>query len=406
MANHDLNLRLPAPLRSLFTDELHHRLVILRRDLHRYPELSFQEERTASRLYDELVSLHPARLDRVGRTGVVARFSGTNPKAPPVAIRADIDALPIQEATGLTFASVNPGVMHACGHDVHAAWGVGAAALIAAQPPKGDILVVFQPAEEIGKGALSILESGVLDNVAAIFGAHVDGRFPVGTVIVQEGPLAASTDTFEIEVIGRGAHGARPQEAADPIVASAGIITALQTIVSRRLNPARAGVVTVGAIHAGSAPNIIPERAKLVGTLRAVDSQTRQLLQEEVRVIAESVAAAHRVQVNVSLDSGTPPIVNPPEPVQWAREAITSLLGAEAIVRMETLNMAGEDFAYFMERIPGCFLRVGAREENREPIPSHSPHFYAAEESIFVGAAVLAETARVASARLEEQTFR
>lgn len=400
MMNRDLNILLPDPLRLLFSEELQRRLVVLRRDLHRYPELSFQEERTASRLYDELASLHPAKLDRVAKTGIVARFSGKNPKAPPVAIRADIDALPIQEATGFEFASVNAGVMHACGHDVHAAWGVGAAALIAAQPAEGDVLVVFQPAEEVGKGALAILESGVLNGVAAIFGAHVDRKFPVGTIVAQEGPLAASTDTFEIEVVGRGAHGARPQEAADPVVASAAIITALQTIVSRRLNPARAGVLTVGAIHAGSAPNVIPERAKLMGTLRAVDAETRQLLQDELRTVAESVARAHRVKAEVSLDHGTPPIVNPPEPVQWAREAITSLLGHEAIVRMETLNMAGEDFAYYMEKIPGCFLRVGACEEGGKPVPSHSPYFYAAEESIFVGAAVLTELARLASVRL------
>jgi hippurate hydrolase len=244
------------------------------------------------------------------------------------------------------------------------------------------------------------LETGVLNRVAAIFGAHVDRRYPVGTVIAQEGPLAASADTFEVEVIGRGAHGARPQEAADPIVASAAIVLALQTIVARRLNPANAGVVTVGTVHSGSAPNIIPERAKLTGTLRAVDPETRKLLQDELKTIAESVASAHRVQAKVSIEHGTPPVVNPHMPVQWAKEAVTSLLGAEAIVPMSTLNMAGEDFAYYLEKIPGCFLRIGACEEGGKPIPSHSPFFYAAEESIFVGAAVLAETARVASSRL------
>jgi amidohydrolase len=397
MVKSTFDLRLPDQIRSLFSETLQNKLVTVRRELHRYPELSFQEERTAARLYDEVASLHPAKIERVGKTGIVARFSGKNPAAPPVAIRADIDALPIQEATGLEFASVHAGVMHACGHDVHAAWGVGAAALIAAQPAECDVLIVFQPAEEIGKGALAVLESGVLDGVAAIVGAHVDRRFPVGTVVAQEGPLAASTDSFEIEVIGRGAHGARPQEAADPIVASAIMITALQTIVSRRLDPARAGVLTVGSIHAGNAPNIIPERAKLSGTLRAVDAETRELLKNELRIVTESVAAAHRVKAEISWDRGTPPIVNPPEAVQWAREAIRFLLGDTAIVRMETLNMAGEDFAYYLETIPGCFLRIGACEEGGQPIPSHSPLFYAAEESIFVGAAVLAETARRAS---------
>jgi hippurate hydrolase len=395
--NHTLHL--PSPLRSLFADELQQRLVSLRRDLHRQPELSFQEERTASRLFDELAMLHPAGLERIS-TAVVARIAGRNSNVPPVAIRADIDALPLQEATGLEYSSVNPGVMHACGHDVHAAWGIGAAHLLSARPAEGEVIVFFQPAEEIGKGALAMLETGVLNRVAAIFGAHVDRRYPVGTVIAQEGPLAASADTFEVEVIGRGAHGARPQEAADPIVASAAIVLALQTIVSRRLNPANAGVVTVGTVHSGSAPNIIPERAKLTGTLRAVDPETRKLLQDELKTIAESVASAHRVQAKVSIEHGTPPVVNPHMPVQWAKEAVTSLLGAEAIVPMSTLNMAGEDFAYYLEKIPGCFLRIGACEEGGKPIPSHSPFFYAAEESIFVGAAVLAETARVASSRL------
>lgn len=372
----------------------------LRRDLHRHPELSFEEERTASRLYDELAHLKPAKLDRIERTAVVAKIPGRNPQAPTVAIRADIDALPIQEATELEFSSVNPGVMHACGHDVHAAWGIGAAHLLVQQPAEGAVLIVFQPAEEIGKGAKAILDSGVLNDIAAIFGGHVDRRFPVGQVIAQEGPLAASTDTFEIEVIGRGAHGARPHEAADPIVAAAAIITGLQTIVARRLNPAHAGVVTVGKIQAGSAPNVIPERAIMSGTLRAIDPDIRRLLQEEVKQIAESTAAAHRAKAVVSIDYGTPPVVNSPGPVQWARRAVTNVLGDQAIVPLPALNMVGEDFAYYLEKIPGCFLRFGACEEGGKPIPSHSPYFFAAEEAIFVGSAVLAETARIASAAL------
>ncbi len=393
-------MNVPRQIRSLFSAELRTRLIDLRRDLHRHPELSFEEERTALRLHDELALLKPANLERIGRTAVVAKIPGRNPQAPTVAIRADIDALPIQEATGLEFSSVNAGVMHACGHDVHAAWGIGAAHLLTQQPAEGDVLMVFQPAEEIGKGAKAIMGTGILDEVKAIFGGHVDRRFPVGQVIVQEGPLAASTDTFEIEVVGKGAHGARPHEAVDPIVVSAAIIMGLQTIVARRLNPAHAGVVSVGKIQAGSAPNVIPERATMSGTLRAIDPDTRRLLQEEVRQIAESTAAAHRAKAVVSIEYGTPPVVNLAEPVLWAREAVASLLGEQAIVPLPTLNMAGEDFAYYLEKIPGCFLRFGACEEGGKQIPSHSPYFYAAEEAIVVGAAVLAETARVASASL------
>jgi hippurate hydrolase len=379
------------------------RLVTLRRALHRDPELSFEEHRTAERIEEMLAALRPTSIQRVAKTGVVARVTGKDPNAPAVAVRGDIDALPIQEATELEFASKNAGVMHACGHDVHAAWAMGAAMLLAKHPAEGDVLVVFQPAEEIGKGAVAVLESGALNGVKAIVGAHVDRRFPVGKVIVQEGPLAASTDTFEIDLVGKGAHGARPHEAADPIVAAAGVIAALQTVVARKLNPATAGVVSVGSVHAGSAPNVIPDRARLTGTLRAIDAETRALLKSEVVRIVTAVASGYGVEGTVTFDAGTPPIVNPPEPIAWAREAARSLLGDEAFAQLPGLNMVGEDFSYYMERMTGCFLRVGACEEGGKPIPSHSPHFYAAEEAIFVGAAVLAETARVASHKLRHR---
>ena len=393
-------LRLPLTVERSFPESARVELVALRRDLHRHPELSGVEERTARTLSAALERLRPSELHRVGGTGVVARFRGRNADAPVVAVRGDIDALPIEEATGLDFASSIPGVMHACGHDVHATWAVGAAHLLAQQPAEGDVLIVLQPAEETGRGALAILESGILDNVAAIFGAHVDRRFSTGQVIAQAGPLAASADEFTIELTGTGAHAARPHEAADPIVGAAAVISALQTIVARRVDPSAPAVVTVGSVHAGSAANIIPDRAQLRGTLRATDPATRRLLHDEVRHIASATGAAHRLAVNVTIELGPPPIVNPAGPAAWAREAATSLLGAEAIVPLGFINLAGEDFAHYMERFPGCFLRIGAREEGGETIAAHSGRFYAAEESIFIGAAVLAETARVASAAL------
>ncbi len=396
-------MTIPPFIRSLFSDDVVQRLVTLRRELHRDPELSFEEHRTARRIEEMLAALKPKSIQRVAKTGVVARFAGKEPNAPVVAVRGDIDALPIQEATEFEFASKNAGVMHACGHDVHAAWAMGAAMLLAKNPAEGDLVVVFQPAEEIGKGAVAVLESGALDGVEAIFGAHVDRRFPVGKVILQEGPMAASTDTFEIELVGKGAHGARPHEAADPIVASAGVVAALQMVVARKFNPATAGVVSVGSVHAGNAPNVIPDRARLTGTLRAIDAETRALLKSEFVRIVTAVASGYGVEGNVTFDAGTPPIVNPPEPIAWAREAARLLLGEEAFAQLPSLNMVGEDFSYYMERMTGCFLRVGACEESGKPIPSHSPHFYAAEEAIFVGAAVLAETARVASHELRHR---
>ncbi|MCY7379818.1 MAG: M20 family metallopeptidase [Gemmatimonadaceae bacterium] len=388
-------------LEALFSPATHEALVALRRDLHQHPELSFAETRTAAALEAALAALQPVTLQRIAGTGVVARIRGTTPGAPVVAVRGDIDALPIHEATGLAFASVNAGVMHACGHDMHAAWAVGAAHLLAERPAAGDVLVVLQPAEETGEGAAAVLASGALDDVAAIFGAHVDRRFIVGQVVAQAGPLAASADTFEIVITGRGAHGARPHESDDPVVCAAAIITALQTIVARRVNPATPAVVTVATVHAGTALNVIPGHATLGGTLRAVDPDTRALLATEVRRLAEGIASAHGLTAAVTLVLGPPPIVNPERPAAWARQAVESVLGADAVVPLGITNMAGEDFAHYMERIPGCFMRIGARMPNEPVIPAHTPQFDASEGSLFVGAAVLAEVARVASAELK-----
>ena len=382
---------------SHFSTELRARLVALRRAIHEDPELAFRESATANRLEEALRALGITDLRRVGETGLVARVPGRNRDGACVAVRGDIDALPIQEATGLPYASRRGGVMHACGHDVHATWAVGAAALLVEEPARSDVLIILQPAEEIGAGALAMLDSGALEGVRAIFGGHVDRRFALGQVVADDGPLAASADMFEIELIGAGAHAARPHEARDPIVAMAAVITALQTVVARRLNPATPGVVTVGAVNAGSAPNIIPDRARAAGTVRAIEPDSRAMMLEEIERITRSVAAAHGVSANVTLQRGTPPIVNPPPTTAWARRAAAAVVGAEQVVPLGFLNLAAEDFAHYMERIPGCFMRIGAREPGGQMIPAHAATFYPAEESIFVGAAVLAECARVSS---------
>jgi hippurate hydrolase len=245
-----------------------------------------------------------------------------------------------------------------------------------------------------------VLGSGALDGVAAIFGGHVDRRYEVGQVVAQEGPVAASADFFEIELTGSGAHGARPHESADPIVGAGALIGALQTLVSRRLDPGSPGVVTVGTVHAGTADNVIPDRAVLTGTTRATEPAARTLLVEELRHISAAVAGAHRLTARVTFAHGTPPIVNPPAPTAWAREAVAAVLGPQAAVPLAGTNMGAEDFAFYLEQIPGCFLRVGAREPGGPWLPAHSPGFYAAEASAFVGAAVLAETARRAGQAL------
>ena len=386
-----------------FPNDIRQKLIELRRDLHQHPELSFKEEQTYLRLFNELKSLNVDSIERVAGTGVFAQIKGQNRNAPVVALRGDIDALPIQEETGLKYSSANPGVMHACGHDIHASWIVAAAYSLMQKPAAGDVVLILQPAEEVGKGALAMIKAGVLKGVKAIFGAHVDRRFLVGQVVAQEGPLAASSDEFYIELIGRGAHAARPHEALDPIVGAGALVGALQTIVSRRKNPAFPAVVTVGTINAGTAPNVIPDKAKLSGTIRAVDSATRQFLIEEVRRIAKSQAASYGLTGRVRIEEGTPPIVNPERTTAWARQAAASVLGEAGLTKMETLNLAAEDFAFYMEKIPGCFLRIGAREKGGEVIPAHSGKFYVAEESIFIGGAVLAEAARIASASLAKK---
>lgn len=393
-----MNGQVPGAVRSLFTDDEAARLVALRRDLHAHPELSWQETRTQEALERALHAAGISDVRRIARTGLVARIPGRVPGAPVSALRGDIDALPIHEATGLAFASTHDGVMHACGHDVHAAWAVGAAMLLHRRPANGDVLVVLQPAEEVGQGAAEVLACGALNGVRAIFGAHVDRRFSVGQVVAQPGPLAASTDSFTITLTGEGAHGARPHESADPVVGLAALVTALQTIISRRLDPAQPGVVTVGMVNAGSAPNIIPETATLRGTVRATTAGARDLLVCEVDRLTFSVASAYRLHAIVEWGGRTPPVVNSPEGAAWALEAATRVLGADAVVPLGTTNMGGEDFAFYLESLSGCFLRIGAREPGGDVIAAHSPRFFPAEESLFVGAAVLAECARMASA--------
>ena len=407
-AHHDVVSDLPnrdtlgAPVRALapFTDESIATLLTLRRALHRYPELSNAEHATCARLVTQLESLGVRDIRRVAGTGIIARVPGRDPSAPRIAIRGDIDALPITEATGLAFASAHAGVMHACGHDVHATWAIGAAIDLLREPAQSDVLIVLQPAEEIGAGASAILASGALDGVAAIFGGHVDRRFVVGEVIAEAGPLAASADSFTIELLGDGAHGARPHESADPIVAAAAVIMALQTVVARRIDPAQPAVCTVGSVHAGIASNVIPESATLTGTLRAMDATTRERLVTEVTRIAVAVAAAHGVRATVRVEHGTPPIVNPAREAAWARQAAIQVLGDAAVVSFGITNMGGEDFAFYLERMPGCFLRFGARAAGEPAIAAHSPRFDVSEGAVFVGAAVLAECARTASRAL------
>jgi hippurate hydrolase len=284
--------------------------------------------------------------------------------------------------------------MHACGHDIHAAWTVGVAALLAVDPPDGDVVIVLQPSEETGTGALAILESGVLDDVHSILGGHVDMRFPVGQIVADAGPIAAATDIFEIDITGKGGHSARPHETTDVVVAAAAMVSAAQTIISRRLKPGLPGVVTIGAMNAGAAANVIPERAILRGTIRAVDPRSRTLMRDALRRIVEGTAAAHGVRGQLNIVSGTPPLINTAATAGVMQAVGRDLLGAGAVIPLPEPNLAGEDFAFYLERMQGCFVRLGAAGAGDAPIPAHSPRFLPLAESILVGAAVLADGAR------------
>jgi hippurate hydrolase len=380
-------------------------LVELRHDLHRHPELSLREVRTVERLHEEMSRIPLESLARVASTGIVARVAGRDRSAPVVAVRGDIDALPIREETGAEYASVNEGVMHACGHDVHAAWTVGAAALLTADRPLGDVVVLLQPGEETGHGAPLLIDAGALDGVAAIFGGHVDMRFEAGQVVAQEGNVAASADEFTIEVRGRGCHAGRPHEGRDPIVAAASLVTALQTIVSRGLPPGVAAVVTVGTIAGGTAANVIPDMVHLSGTVRAAEPRVRNLLHQDLDQVAHKVAEAHGVSAELTIEHGTPPLVNDPRCVSWAQRAATDLLGPDALRPLPEPNMGGEDFAHYLEHMPGAFVRIGARYPGESAIPAHTSRFLPADDAIHVGAAVLAETARRASEELGGQSL-
>ena len=391
---------LPARVAAQFTDADRHLLVELRRSLHSLPELSWQERLTQARLREALQQCGIADVRDVAGTGLVARIPGTQSGGPAVAIRGDIDALPITEATGQPFASKHAGVMHACGHDMHATWAVGAGMLLARNPAVGEVRVVLQPAEELGEGAPRVMAEGALDGVAAIFGAHVDWRYTVGEVVADVGPLAASTDTFEIIFHGKGGHGARPQDTLDPIVGMCAFVCDAQTIVSRRLDPSLPGVVTVGHLEAGTAPNVIPESARCQGTVRATTPASRTLLLEELERLAHAVAASHRLTATFTLREGTPPLVNSPRGAGWAQHAVRELLGDDALRSLALANMGGEDFAFYMEKHDGCFMRIGTWSEGRSRAGVHTPRFDPSEDALFVAAALLADCARTASAAL------
>jgi amidohydrolase len=371
---------------SLIRPELEQRLIAVRRALHRRPELSGGEMHTAGAIGRELERAGLPFRPGVGGYGIVVDLAAASGVG-TVLLRADMDALPITEATGLPFSSEVTGVMHACGHDGHAAMLLGAALLLAGERAlPAPVRLIFQPAEETGKGAPAMIRDNVLDGVAVAFGGHIDRTYPPGVIAVDSGPVNASTDDFVIMLQGPGGHAARPHESADPVTVGALIVAGLQTIVARTVDPGQPAVVTVGSFHGGTAPNVIASEVRLEGTARALDPAVRERLVAAVRTIAEITGAAHGVAVTVRMIGGTPPVLNAPEPTALARAAAESLLGRERVPVLTQRNMGGEDFGCYAERVPSCFVRLGARPEGAS-YPAHSPRFDFHEGVIAVGAA-------------------
>ncbi|MGK7918335.1 MAG: M20 family metallopeptidase [Prochloraceae cyanobacterium] len=372
------------------------RMVELRRTFHRYPELAFEEEKTAATIMDELQRLNiPFKYGGIGG-GVIGKIEGRNKDAPIVALRADMDALPGNENTGLPFASQNPGKMHACGHDGHMAMVLGAAALLKADPPPGTVVLIFQPAEERGGGARVMISAGALEGVSAIFGAHVTRHYKVGEIMVASGTITAHSDGFTIRVKGRGGHGARPHEAVDAVVVTGLLIMAVQTLVSREINPAHPSVITIGKVEAGSAGNVIAEEATLHGTIRTTNSVVRTHIVEGLQRMAKALGDLHNASIEVEIREGYPPVVNSQREAEIARRAVLEVLGESGLAVMEQPSMGAEDFSYYLLEVPGCYVRFGACRDGCENIPLHSPSFDFEEEAMKVGAAFFDRVVREA----------
>jgi amidohydrolase len=368
------------------------RLVADRRDFHQYPELAFEERRTAGIVAERMRALGYRVTTGVGKTGVVATREGGGPC---VLLRADMDALPVEEANDVPYRSRHPGRMHACGHDGHVAMGLEVARRLAEAPLPGTVKFAFQPAEEMNNGAAAMVEAGVLaaPRVDAAFGVHLWNYIPVGTIAVMPGPVMAAVDLFDVTVVGRGGHASAPHLTVDPVVVAAQIVVALQGVVSRRRDPLEEGVISVTQVHAGDAYNVIPPRAVLRGTARSFGGrfydEVPGLVERTVRGIAEALGAG----VELRYERLSRPVVNDERMTAVMRAAAEEIVGRDQ-VRSGVRTMGGEDFAFFLEAVPGCFAFVGSGPRDGTPgPPHHSPGFDIDEDALVIGTELLTRTA-------------
>ncbi|MGE3728408.1 MAG: M20 family metallopeptidase [Candidatus Sericytochromatia bacterium] len=372
-------------------------LVAWRRHLHSFPELSGQELETGKFVAQHLaqIGLTDIQTEFAQTCAVIARIQGDQP-GPVVALRADLDALPIEEGNEVPYVSQHPGVMHACGHDVHTAVLLGAAQLLWERRSqiKGQIRLIFQPAEERSdcKGASHLIQAGVLlePPVEAIFGLHVYPDLTIGTVATRPGPMMASADIFQISLKGKGSHAARPHHGIDPILMAAQAVNALHQLVSRRVDPFQPAVLTIGYIHGGVAENVIPETVSLGGTVRTLCPQLREQFPRWIEDLLRGLVNSHGGSFELDYQYGTAPVVNHPGTTEYAFQTLGKLLGQEQVLLLPEPSMGGEDFGAYLQAIPGTFLRLGVRSPNKPKIPGlHNPHFDIDERALPVGAAAL-----------------
>jgi amidohydrolase len=367
-------------------------LIAWRRDFHMHPELGFHEFRTSERVAEKAGELDCKVRRGVGRTGVVAEIGNGKPI---IALRADMDALPLQEANKVPYASINPGLMHACGHDSHTAMLLGVATLLVKEEFPGTVRLIFQPSEEVGdeagiSGAPRMIEDGAMDGVDMVLGLHVDPSTPVGEILVDSGPCSGGVDSWFGTVIGKGGHGARPHASVDPFYLAAHIIIALNTISSRRLSAFDPSVISIGSLHGGNTENVIPEQVKMTGTLRYTEKRVQEQIHAEIRRAFE---LAHPLGGDYQLrfEIGDPPMQNHPDAVHLIRQVACDFLGPEH-VNSPKKDLGAEDFGRFSELAPGAMFLLGTRIEGDQR-RGHSPLFDIDERALPIGTAILAECA-------------
>src|SRR5215211_86692 len=377
-------------------DEILPGVVADRRYLHQHPELGLQEHETARYVVARLRAIGAEAITPgVGRTGVTALIHGSKP-GKVVALRADMDALPITEENKVEYRSLNDGVMHACGHDSHVAMLLGTARMLQEMRVRftGTVKLIFQPGEEGHGGAMEMIRAGALDNPKpdAIFGIHIWQGFDLGVVAARAGTAMVAADGFTIRIRGLGGHGAQPHLCIDPIAVGAQIVVALQTIVSRELDPTVAGVVTIGAFHAGEASNVIPDSAELRGTIRAVTQDQRETMARRIEEIAKGIGATMRAEVEFEIEFGVPPTVNDAAMTEIVKEAAREVVGEERTID-GPLMVVSEDMSEFLDRVPGCFYFVGSRNVERGLTwGHHHARFDIDEDAMAIGVETMTRT--------------